>query len=155
MLKAAIDNMVQPLKIDISNGDAIPFGVVEYDYPLMLEDRSISIMTNNTETLLAEKLEMILSRDLANTRMRDFYDITVIREKTTYNAEHLKEAFHATSLKRGTLKNLDSIHEILKEIRENEMMRNQWENYCRQSYFVGNNQHLTLAEPIIILEIGP
>ena len=138
MLEAAIDNMVQPLKIDISTGDVITPGAVEYNYPLMLEDRTISIMTYNTETLLAEKLETILSRGLANTRMRDFYDITVIREKTTYNAEHFKEAFHATSLKRGTLKNLDSCHEILKEIRENETMRNQWENYCRQSYFVGN-----------------
>ena len=84
MLEAAIDNMVQPLKIDISTGDVITPGAVEYNYPLMLEDRTISIMTYNTETLLAEKLETILSRGLANTRMRDFYDITVIREKTTY-----------------------------------------------------------------------
>lgn len=138
MLEAAIDNMVQPLKIDISTGDVITPGAVEYNYPLMLEDRTISIMTYNTETLLAEKLETILSRGLANTRMRDFYDITVIREKAAYNAELFKKAFHATSLKRETLKNQDSCHEILREICGNETMRNQWENYCRQSYFVGN-----------------
>ena len=53
----------------------ITLGAVEYKYKLMFEDRSISVLSYNLETLLAEKMQTILARGLANTRMRDFYDV--------------------------------------------------------------------------------
>lgn len=64
-----------PLKIDISTGDAITPREVRYSFKLMLEDRSIDIWAYNLETVLAEKLETIITRTTTNTRMRDFYDI--------------------------------------------------------------------------------
>lgn len=57
MLEATLDKMRQAVKIDISTGDIITPGAVEYSYNLMFEDRSISLWTYNLETLLAEKLE--------------------------------------------------------------------------------------------------
>ena len=73
MIEANLERMRQPFKIDISTDDAITPGAVEYKYKLMFEDRSISVLSYNLETLLAEKMQTILARGLANTRMRDFF----------------------------------------------------------------------------------
>ena len=93
MLEATLDKMRQAVKIDISTGDIITPGAVEYSYNLMFEERAISIWTYNLETLLAEKLETIMARGTANTRMRDFYDIYTISRQEAFNKEVLKRAF--------------------------------------------------------------
>ena len=93
MLEATLDKLRQAVKIDISTGDIITPGAVEYSYRLMFEDRSISMWTYNLETLLAEKFETIMARGTANTRMRDFYDIYTISRQEAFNKEVLKRAF--------------------------------------------------------------
>lgn len=74
-MRATLDRMRQPIKIDISTDDVITPKAVEYDYKLMFEDRTISVLTYNKETLLAEKMQTIINRGIANTRLRDFYDV--------------------------------------------------------------------------------
>ena len=74
-MTTTFDGVVTPLKIDISTGDAITPREIRYSFKLMLEDRSIDIWAYNLETVLAEKLETIITRTTTNTRMRDFYDI--------------------------------------------------------------------------------
>ena len=72
------------MKVDITTGDMITPRAVEYSFRLLFEDRSISILAYNLETVLAEKLETILSRSTASTRMRDYYDVyilTTLREQ--------------------------------------------------------------------------
>ena len=64
------DGVVTPLKIDISTGDAITPREVRYSFKLMLEDRSMDIWAYNLETVLAEKLETIITRTTTNTRMK-------------------------------------------------------------------------------------
>ena len=81
MLEATLDKLRQAIKIDISTGDVITPKAVEYSYKLMFDERSISIWTYNLETLLGEKLETIMARETANTRMRDFYDVYVLSEQ--------------------------------------------------------------------------
>ena len=93
MLEATLDHLRQAIKVDISTGDIITPEAVEYSYPLMLEDRAISLWTYNFETLLAEKLETIMARGTANTRMRDFYDIHIISHQETIDSEILRKAF--------------------------------------------------------------
>ena len=97
MLEARLEKLQQTIKIDISTGDVITPHAVEYSFPLMFEDRSISIWTYNLETLLGEKLETIMARGTANTRMRDFYDLHVLSTQQQFDPEVLKEAFLATS----------------------------------------------------------
>ena len=75
MIEANLDRLRQPFKIDISTDDVITPDAIEFKYKLMFEDRTISVLSYNLETLLAEKMQTILARGLANTRMRDFYDI--------------------------------------------------------------------------------
>ena len=98
------DGVVTPLKIDISTGDAITPREVRYSFKLMLEDRSIDILAYNLETVLAEKLETIITRATTNTRMRDFYDIYILEQLhgITLTPEILHDALQATAHKRGS-----------------------------------------------------
>ena len=66
------------MKVDISTGDVITPRAIEYNYKLLLDDRSINLWSYNLETILAEKLQTVLARGLLNTRMRDFYDIKTL-----------------------------------------------------------------------------
>ena len=137
MLEASIDNLRQAIKIDISTGDVITPRAVEYSYHLMFEDRSISLLTYNLETLLAEKMETIMSRGTANTRMRDFYDIYVISSQKSFDQDVLKNAFYATSEKRETIVQIPDFIDTISSIESDEVMKSQWENFRNDSFFVG------------------
>lgn len=71
-METEFDGVRTPLKIDISTGDVITPKEIQYRFKLMLEDRSIEVWAYNLETLMAEKLETVISRNITNTRMRDF-----------------------------------------------------------------------------------
>ena len=77
-LTADFPPMAVPLKLDITTGDKITPKEIEYSFKLLMEDRSISILAYNLETILAEKLETVVSRGDQNTRPRDYYDIYVL-----------------------------------------------------------------------------
>ena len=80
-MDAKLENLIVPIKIDISTGDVITPREIRYEYPLLLEDKSIQLWSYNLETILAEKIQTILSRGLLNTRMRDFYDVTTLFDR--------------------------------------------------------------------------
>lgn len=136
MLEGTMDKMRQPLKIDISTGDIITPGAIEYSYRLMFEDRSISIWTYNLETLLGEKLETIMARGKTNTRMRDFYDIYVLTEYESINTDLLYEAFVATSRRRGSAEQIPQFNDILQAVHSDTDMEKMWEKYRADNYFV-------------------
>ena len=134
MLDTAIETMHTPLKIDFSTGDVITPREVSYSFRLLFEERTISILAYNLETVLAEKLETLLARGTANTRMRDYYDIYVLTNTQEHNIDNatLKEAFVNTSAKRGSIGLLSDVHLILKEIAESTVLIDRWKNYQRK-----------------------
>lgn len=85
---------------------------MSYSFRLLFEERTISILAYNLETVLAEKLETLLARGTANTRMRDYYDIYVLTNTQEHNIDNttLKEAFVNTSAKRGSIGLLSDAH---------------------------------------------
>lgn len=130
-LNGNLERILVPVKIDISTGDAITPGAREYKYHLMLEDRNIEIWTYNLETMLAEKLQTILSRGILNTRMRDFYDIYVLKGsyEEKIDSAILKSAFEATCRKRGHQFGIDEISTIMEQIKNDEKMLQLWKMY--------------------------
>ena len=151
MLEATLDKLKQAIKIDISTGDVITPRAVEYSYKLMFEDRSISIWTYNLETLLGEKLETIMARETANTRMRDFYDIHVLMEQPIdYRVLH--NAFIATSAKRQTQEKIESFDSILAEVRADETMRAMWDKYREENFFVGDLSWADVNQSVLELK---
>ena len=133
-MSTTFDGVVTPLKIDISTGDAITPREVRYSFKLMLEDRSIDIWAYNLETVLAEKLETIITRATTNTRMRDFYDIYILEQLhgTTLNPKILHDALLATAHKRGSEKYLNQAEEVFDEVENDSVMQKLWEAYRKK-----------------------
>ena len=140
MIECSMDRLKQTIKIDISTGDEITPGAIEYKLPLIIEDRTIELWAYNLETLLAEKLETIMVRAEANTRMRDFYDIHVLLEQdaVTIDRDTMKAAFYATCNKRGSIELIGTIDDVINKITDDETMRQLWNNYRKTNYYVGS-----------------
>ena len=105
----------------------------------MFEDRTIDILAYNLETVLGEKLETILSRAEANTRMRDFYDIYILLSEKHGEIRQnvLQEAFAAICRKRNSSKIIAEAEEILSAVKGSAALEKQWNNYRAGSYYVG------------------
>lgn len=133
-MNANVGRLITPLKIDISTGDVITPRAIEFNYDLLLEDRSISLWSYNLETILAEKLQTVLARGILNTRMRDFYDIRMLLDtyEDKINKAVLKDAFAATCKKRGTDHLQEQAEEIIKIIEADEQLRVLWRAYQKK-----------------------
>lgn len=80
-IQIEIDNIKEKFHIDIVTGDSITPKEINYKYKPILDDRYVKLWAYNIETVLAEKIETILSRSELNGRMRDFYDVYLIYTK--------------------------------------------------------------------------
>ncbi len=150
-INAVFDKTRQTMKVDITTGDRITREAIKYSYPLMLEERSISVLAYNLETVLAEKLETILSRGTTTTRMRDFYDVyllTAMHEEEV-NEVILNEAFKNTSEHRGSYGNIQMNGlEYIKTIEESEVLLRLWEQYCSKNKYVSAIEWLDAVEQV-------
>lgn len=133
-LEAALDTMKTPLKIDISTDDVITPKEVNYEYKLMFEERSIPLLAYNLETVLAEKMETIISRGTLNTRMRDYYDLMMLNvvKSDAINYADLAKALEATSKKRNSYELLSAPKHILEQIKSDAGLMEQWGIYQRK-----------------------
>ncbi|MBD5532765.1 MAG: nucleotidyl transferase AbiEii/AbiGii toxin family protein [Lachnospiraceae bacterium] len=133
-LEAVLDTMKTPLKIDISTDDVITPKEVNYEYKLMFEERSISLLAYNLETVLAEKMETIISRGNLNTRMRDYYDLMILNvvKSDAINYSDLAKALEAASRKRKSYELLSAPKHILEQIKSDAGLMEQWGIYQRK-----------------------
>jgi len=133
-MAALFDGVVTPLKIDISTGDIITPKEVRYSFKLMLEERTIDIWAYNLETVLAEKLETMLTRTVTNTRMRDFYDVYVLYQLygKTLDKTVLHDALIATARKRGTERHLAEAGEVMDEVENSPVLQKLWTAYQKK-----------------------
>lgn len=136
-MDAVLDGAVIPLKIDISTGDVITPREIAYSYKLMFEDRTIPIMTYPIETVLAEKLETVISRSITNTRMRDFYDIHILLKSQNIDADILALALERTAKKRGNFNLLENAESVLKVVKSDEDMKRLWDIYQKKFKYAG------------------
>ena len=136
-MDALLDGAVIPLKIDISTGDVITPREIAYSYKLMFEDRTIPIMTYPIETVLAEKLETVISRSITNTRMRDFYDIHILLKSQNIDADILALALERTAKKRGNFNLLENAESVLKAVKSDEDMKRLWDIYQKKFKYAG------------------
>ena len=134
-METKFDGVITPLKIDISTGDIITPREIKYNFNLMLENRIIEVWAYNLETVLAEKLETVISRNVTNTRMRDFYDIYILQKLygEQLSKDVLRDALVATAKKRETLEQIETedIDEVFDEIQSSSVMENLWKAYQR------------------------
>ena len=132
-LEAIYENINVPLSIDITTGDIITPKPIRRKFKSLFDTGiQFELLTYNYETILAEKIETILRRSIANTRPRDFYDVYLITKTQSYDPEILKKALSSTAKNRGTTEIIKNVPEILKAIKDSSILKQQWEKYQRE-----------------------
>ena len=149
-MNANVGKLIMPLKIDISTGDVITPRAIEFNYDLLLENRSISLWSYNLETILAEKLQTVLARGILNTRMRDFYDIRMLLDtyEDKVNKAVLKDAFAATCKKRGTDNLQEQAEEIIKIIEADEQLQVLWRAYQKKYSYAADIDYASVISGV-------
>jgi hypothetical protein len=152
-LSANYPPMSVPLKLDITTGDKITPREIEYQFKLLLEDRSISVLAYNLETIMAEKLETVISRGDQNTRPRDYYDIYILAKLQSSNidTEALKAALDATAKKRGSTDVIKDYRRIMETVEKSEIMQRQWRNYQKDFEYAVGIEFADVCEAVVAL----
>lgn len=130
-LKAEFDGLKTNLLIDITTGDVITYKEVEFKYYTLFDDEAINIMTYNYETIVAEKFETIIFRNIDNTRMKDYYDLYMFvnLKWNEINKDILRKAIINTSKKRNTENYIEDANSYIEMIQEDDRLKSLWNSY--------------------------
>jgi predicted nucleotidyltransferase component of viral defense system len=152
-LIASIGKTKNPMKMDVTAGDPITPREIEYRYPCIFTKEDIGILAYPLETILAEKYESVIKRNIATTRMRDFYDIyTLFKLKgKEINFDTLRTAVIRTATKRDSLEILKDSEDILNDIRADSYLRDLWRVYISENKYVGDLEFGDTIEVLTLL----
>ena len=139
-LKAEFEGLKTNLMIDITTGDVITYKEVEYKYSTLFDNVTINIMTYNYETIIAEKFESIISRNIDNTRMKDYYDLYMFVniKWNDINKDTLRKAIINTSKARETLNYIDNASKYIELISDDSRLKSLWNNYQNNYEYAKN-----------------
>lgn len=136
-LVGMFENLKVVLEIDISTGDKITPRELNYEYTSLFENKKIYIDTYNIETILAEKVETILTRGNYNTRMKDYYDVHMLltKLKNVIDIQNLRLSIKSTFERRESFDYLNDYKQILVGISSYERIVKLWESYARKNKY--------------------
>lgn len=136
-LLGKLENIKVLVSIDVATGDPITPSAVTYKYNCLFDNETLNFAAYNFETIVAEKLQTILSRGVLNSRSKDFYDLYIIYKLRFYEVDkkQLKIAFANTCKYRNTIFSKEEVVSILQDIRQNETISNRWESFIIKNSF--------------------
>ncbi len=132
-LSAYLGKMRIPLQVDIGFGDAITPGPVEVSLPSLLDLPSPRLRAYPRETVIAEKTQAMVALGMANSRMKDFYDLWFLAQNHEFDGRVLSEALSATFARRRTVMPQDVPIGLSEEFGADESKRVQWRAFARKS----------------------
>ena len=117
--------------IEITTGDIITPREIKYKYSSIFEDKKINIMAYTIETIIAEKFESIISKNITTTRAKDFYDLYMLidNHKDEINNGVLKKAVINTFNKRNTTYDINLFRETLEILESSDTLKNVFMDY--------------------------
>lgn len=141
------------LKIDITTGDAITPAEVKYDYPFMFDDMTVCVMAYPLETIISEKFETILSRNVTTTRARDLYDLStlLLLKSNEIKIINLKEAIYNTAKRRGTVTMLSQVQDVYLLMKDDSGQMNMWEQYQKTNTFAEGISYDQALRSILVI----
>ena len=150
-LTANFPPMRVPLKLDITTGDKITPKAIEYSYPMMFSDGTLEIFAYNLETILAEKLETVISRGDQNTRPRDYYDIFILSKLKGHEIDRdiLRKALSETAKKRHSDDLIPQYRSIVEQVVKSTSMLQHWKTYQRDYEYARGVEFSSACETII------
>lgn len=128
-----LENARIPIQIDLGFGDAITPGPIEADIPSLLDLPNPRLLTYPRESVVAEKFEAMVSLGLANSRMKDFYDIHSLSREFSFDGNTLSEAVRKTFERRGTPLPKDVPLVFTAEFFDDDNKKKQWEAFCNKN----------------------
>lgn len=129
-------NMKVPIKVDITTGDVIFPMEIDYNYSLLFTDKTLSIKAYPILTILSEKIESIIVRNVLNTRARDFYDIYVLlKQNPEINIDELKTAIDKKAEERKTKDYIENILKYFEDIKSSKELEEVWVNFCKKKSY--------------------
>lgn len=138
-LVANIGKTKNPMKLDLTTGDAITPREIEYSYPCIFHEKNIEVLAYPVETIIAEKYESIIKRNITTTRMRDFYDLYALYnlKKNEIDMDILKTAIIRTSSRRESLETIKIADEIIEDIKNDPYLKELWDVYINENKYIG------------------
>ncbi|MBQ8142565.1 MAG: nucleotidyl transferase AbiEii/AbiGii toxin family protein [Bacilli bacterium] len=142
-----LDNVRYEFTIDVATGDPIVPSERNYDYKCLVTGETLPIKAYSLESVIAEKLETVLVRQIANSRSKDFYDLYILRKTQLdyVDKDFLRKAFEETCEYRGFNISKENALSLLDEIKRNVQMNNRWNSYVKSAKYADG---LTFEEVI-------
>lgn len=139
-LNANFEGLKKHLLIDITTGDVITYQEINFSYKTIFDDEIINIMAYNIETIVAEKFEAILSKNIENTRMKDYYDLYIFTSLKwdKIDKEILKKAILNTCNNRESNEYLNDSDYYIDMICKNEFIKKLWNDYKNKYSYAKN-----------------
>lgn len=131
-VKGTFDKIRTNFFIEITTGDVITPREIKYKYNSIFEDKKISIMAYTIETIIAEKFESIISKNITTTRAKDFYDLYMLMSKEKINNENLVKAIENTFDKRNTEFDINEFKEIVELLEESNTLKRIFNDYQKK-----------------------
>lgn len=130
-VKGTFDKIRTNFFIEITTGDIITPREIKYKYNSIFENKTINIMAYTIETIIAEKFESIISKNITTTRAKDFYDLYMLinKHKSNINNKNLVKAIENTFNKRNTEFNIDSFKEIVEMLNDSNSLKKVFTDY--------------------------
>jgi hypothetical protein len=121
-----------PLQIDIGFGDKITPGPEQIAFPSLLGQEMAQLSAYPKETVIAEKLEAMVSLGEANSRMKDFYDIYFLSLHYAFDGDILRQAIAATFTGRGTAIPAGEIYPLSAEFSRDPARQRLWTGFLKR-----------------------
>lgn len=152
-LVANIGKTKNPMKLDLTTGDAITPREIEYSYPCIFNENDIRVFAYPIETIIAEKYESIIKRNITTTRMRDFYDLYALYnlKKSEIDIDILSTAIKRTSSKRESSQIMKISEEIIEDIQNDPYLKELWDVYVSENKYIGDLSFDNVVDVITII----
>jgi predicted nucleotidyltransferase component of viral defense system len=133
-----------PVQVDIGFGDVITPGPEIINYPTLLQFPPPAVSAYPRETVIAEKYQAMVTLGIANSRMKDFFDIYTIAEQFDFSGLVLCQAIQATFMRRQTPLPQQAPLALTAEFTEDSQKLTQWNAFVAKNKL--EHQHFTLPE---------
>lgn len=136
-----------PVQVDIGFGDVITPAAEEIEYPTILKFPAPIVRTCPRETVVAEKFHAMVVLGIANSRMKDFFDVYVLAKDFDFDGSTLVQAIQATFQRRNTSIPTNVPLAMTDEFAHNEDKLVQWSGFIRKG---GLDEHKYSQLPEIL-----
>lgn len=150
-IKSRFDKIEVSFQIDITTGDVMTPKEKEFVFNKLFNEGVFKLNAYNIETILAEKVETVLSRVEFNTRPRDFYDIYILTKTQVFNKKEFQLSLNNTAFHRNSLEKIQNHINIIEEIKKSEILENRWNKYRKDYKYASDISYEDVIESLISL----